>query len=112
MIQQNCDAAGRVLSQELVAELAQYVPGSESTQLHLQAEVWIHAPYHNEKFGSPQLMMWSFWAGLMTFRRWRQYNNLITKPQVLQSLLISRIHYIALELIVHAAINHSLCLFL
>lgn len=36
LIRQTCNAAGRVLSQKIVDELHQYVPGSEGTQTYLQ----------------------------------------------------------------------------
>lgn len=64
LIRQNCDAAGRVLSQKLVDELAVHVPGSESTQLYLQAEVWVHTPYRDDKFGPPQKATRSLWADI------------------------------------------------
>ena len=111
LIQQNCDAAGRILSQKSVDELAAHVPGSSATQLYLQAEVWIHAPYRDNAFGTPLEKTRCLWAGLMVFRRWRQY--IILSPGLkLSSHFISRLHYLTLELLVHAAINHFLCLFL
>lgn len=67
LICQNCDAAGRVLSQTLVQQLALHVPGSEASQLYLQASVWIHVPYRDNMFGSPKKMTTSLSAGLMTF---------------------------------------------
>ena len=54
LICQNCDAAGRVLNQKVVDELSKYVPGSEGTQMYLQAQVWIHAPYRESNFGTPR----------------------------------------------------------
>ena len=110
LINQNCDAAGRVLCQQVITELEQYVPGSEATQLYLQAEVWMHAPYRSY-CGSPYQMTRSLWAGLMTFRRWRQF-IILSGNLKLSCHFISRLHYVTIELIVHAAINHFLCLFL
>uniref|UniRef100_A0A1X7VFT4 Uncharacterized protein n=1 Tax=Amphimedon queenslandica TaxID=400682 RepID=A0A1X7VFT4_AMPQE len=71
LINQNCDAAGRVLNQTLINELKKHVPGSEASQLYLQASAWVHVPYHNNEFGPPKVMARSLWAGLQTFRRWR-----------------------------------------
>ena len=111
LINQNCDAAGRVLNAKLIEELAKHVPGSEATQLYLQASVWVHVPYRNNKFGPPAEMARSLWAGLLTFRRWRQY--IILSPKLkLKDHFISRAHYITIELMVHAAILHFLALFL
>ena len=53
LIKQNCDATSRVLTQKAVDELASNIPDSEGTQLFLQAAVWTHAPYRNDKFGPP-----------------------------------------------------------
>ena len=76
-IRQNCHVTSRVLTQAVVDDLKMYVPGSQGTQLHvymyLQAAVWKHAPYRNEKFGPPPAIAQSLWAGIMTWRRWRQY---------------------------------------
>ena len=44
---QNCDAKSRVLTQAVVNELGTYVPGSQATQLYLQAAVWTHSPYRS-----------------------------------------------------------------
>lgn len=39
-IKQNCDATSRVLTQNTIEELQAHVPGSQGTQLYLQAAVW------------------------------------------------------------------------
>ena len=72
-MRQDCDATSRVLTQDVVEALASTVPGSQATQLYIQASVWIHAPFRNEKFGPPTSVARSLWAGVMTWRRWRQY---------------------------------------
>jgi len=33
----------------------------------LQASLWMHDPYRNEKFGSPVAVTQSLWAGVMTW---------------------------------------------
>ena len=63
-IHQNCDATSRVLTNLVVSELAKNVPGSEATQLYLQASVWLHAPFRNENFGSPLEVAQSLWLEL------------------------------------------------
>uniref|UniRef100_A0A1X7U6J9 Uncharacterized protein n=1 Tax=Amphimedon queenslandica TaxID=400682 RepID=A0A1X7U6J9_AMPQE len=111
LIAQNCDATERVLNDKLIDELAKHVAGSEATQLYLQASVWILAPYRNSKYGQPEQVVQSIWAGLSTFRRWRQF--IIASPALkLKNHFISRPHYVTLELLVHAAILHFLGLFL
>jgi hypothetical protein len=52
-IRQNCDATSRVLTDTLIDELKTYVPSSTATELYLQAAVWTHAPYRNDRFGLP-----------------------------------------------------------
>ena len=111
LIKQNCDATSRVLSQKAVDELASSVPDSEGTQLLLQAAVWTHAPFRNEKFGPPPSVARSLWAGLMTWRRWRQF-ICISDSLSLTTNFISRSHYITEELLVHAGILHQLSLYL
>ena len=73
LVKQNCDATSQVLSQKAVDELASSIPDSEGTQLYLQAAVWTLAPFRNKKFGPPPAITRSLWAGLMTWRRWRQF---------------------------------------
>lgn len=63
LICQNCDATGRVLNQKVVDELSKYVPGSEGTQMY---------------FGTPLEITRRLWAGLMTFKRWRQGIMIVT----------------------------------
>lgn len=110
-IRQNCDATARVLTQSVVDDLATYVPGSRATQLYLQAAVWTHTPFRIDGFGSPTDVARSLWAGLMTWRRWRQY--VVLHPSLtLKTHFISRPHYITEELLVHAGINHLLCMYL
>ena len=111
LIKQNCDATSRVLSQKAINELASNVPDSEGTQLFLQAAVWTHAPFRNDKFGSPPVVTRSLWAGLLTWRRWRQFIN-ISDSLSLTINFISRSHYITEELLVHAGILHQLSLYL
>lgn len=90
-IRQNCDATSRVLTQTVIHDLEAHVPGSNVTQLFLQAAVWTHAPYRNDKFGSPPAVVKSLWAGIMTWRRWRQY--VILSPSLsLSNDFISRPH--------------------
>ena len=50
---QNCVATTRVLTNTVITELQTHVPASNATQLYLQAAVWTHCSYHNEKLGSP-----------------------------------------------------------
>ena len=52
----------------------------------------------------------SLWAGLMTWRRWRCYIK-ITEGLTLTDNFISYAHYLTVELLVHAGINHQLALF-
>ena len=71
----------------------------------------IHAPYRESNFGTPLKITRSLWAGLMTFRKWRQ--SIILSPSLkLSTYFISRSHYITIELLVHAVINHFLSLYL
>ena len=70
ILRQNCDATSRVLTQDVTEALASSVVGSKATQLYLQASVW---PFRNENFGPPASVARSLWAGVMTWRRWRQY---------------------------------------
>ena len=70
---QNCDTTSRVLTSSVIDELKLHVPASNATQLYLQAAVWTHSPYRNDKFGTPPDIVRSLWAGIMTWRRWRQY---------------------------------------
>lgn len=109
-VKQNCDATARILTQNIVSELAQHVPESTGTQLYLQASVWTHAPYRNNEFGTPEEVVQSLWAGLMTWRRWRRYVQ-ITEGLTLGANFISYSHYMTEELLVHAGINHQLVLF-
>ena len=113
-MRQNCDATSRALTQDVVEALASTVPGSQATQLYIQASVhalfMIHAPFRNEKFGPPTSVACSLWAGVMTWRRWRQY--VIISPNLsLSQNFISRGHYVTLELLAHAGINYMLCLY-
>ena len=62
-IRQNCDATSRILNQSLISELETCVPASNGTQLYLQAAIWTHAPYRNDKFGTPPEVVRSLWAG-------------------------------------------------
>ena len=108
---QNCDATTRVLKDTVITELQSHVPASNATQLYIQAAVWTHCPYRNEKFGPPPTIVRSLWAGLMTWRRWRQY--IILSPTLsLEVHYMSRQHYLTEEVLVHAGINHLLCLYL
>lgn len=77
----------------------------------LQAAVWTHAPYRNDKFGPTPLVVRSLWAGIMTWRRWRQY-IILTPHRSLSNNFISRAHYLTEEVLVHAGINHLLCIYL
>ena len=72
-VHQNCDATARVLTSNVIDELKLHIPASNATQLYLQAAVWTHCPYWNDKYGSPLAIVRSLWAGIMTWRRWRQY---------------------------------------
>ena len=110
-IRQNCDATSRVLTQTTIDELKAHVPGSQGTQLYLQAAVWTHVPYRNDKFGSPPAIGRSLWAGIMTWRRWRQY-ILVTPTLSLTTNFVSRAHYLTEEVLVHAGINHLLCMYI
>ena len=110
-IHQNCDATTRVLTNTVITELQAHVPASNATQLYIQAAVWTHCPYRNENFGSPPSIARSLWAGLMTWRRWRQYIS-ISPGLSLETNFISRQHYLTEEVLVHAGINHLLCLYL
>ena len=66
--------------------------------------------FRNEKFGPPASIAQSLWAGVMTWRRWRQY--IIVSPELsLTRNFISRSHYLTLELLAHAGINYLLCLY-
>lgn len=108
---QNCDATTRVLTSTVIKELQAHVPASNATQLYIQAAVWTHCPYRNEKYGLPPSIARSLWAGLMTWRRWRQYIN-ISPTLSLEINFLSRQHYLTEEVLVHAGINHLLCLYL
>ena len=108
---QNCDATTRVLTNTVITELQAHVPASNATQLYIQAAVWTHCPYRDEKYGSPPSITRSLWAGLMTWRRWRQYIN-ISPSLSLEINFISRQHYLTEEVLVHAVITHFLCLYL
>ena len=109
-IKQNCDATTRVLTRATIEDLATHVPESRGTQLYLQAAVWTHEPFRNNKFGPPPVVARSLWAGLMTWRRWRRYIQ-STPGLTLTNNFISRSHYMTEELLVHAGINHLLSLF-
>ena len=109
-IKQNCDATSRLLTDKVIDELVQYVPESKGTQLYLQAAVWTHEPFCNDKFGPPPKVVRSLWAGLMTWRRWYRYVQ-VTPALTLTYNFISRSHYMTEELLVHAGINHQLTLF-
>ena len=92
-MRQNCDATTRVLTNAVIKELQANIPASNATQLYIQAAVWTHSPYRNERFGSPPQMVRSLWAGLMTWRRWRQYVNI--SPSLSWEIhFISRQHYL------------------
>lgn len=108
-IKQNCDATVRIISQNIIQKLAEHVPESTGTQLFLQAAVWTHEPFRNNKFGSPPQVVRSLWAGLVTWRRWRSYIK-ITDGLTLQNNFLSSAHYMTEELLVHAGINHQLAL--
>ena len=109
-IRQNCDATTRILTTTTIQQLAEYVPESKGTQLYLKAAVWTHEPYRNDKFGPPTKVCRSLWAGLMTWRRWYRYVQIV--PELtLTNNFISRSHYMTEELLVHAGINHQLALF-
>ena len=110
-IRQNCDATSRVLTQRVIIELQSHVPESQGTQLYLLAVVWTHAPYRDDKFGPPPAIVRSLWAGLMTWRRWRQYIVLVPSLS-LTANFISRPHYLTEEVLVHAGINHMICMYL
>lgn len=110
-IHQNCDATSRVLTNRVIDELKVHVPASNATQLYLQAAVWTHCPYRNENYGPPPAIARSLWAGIMTWRRWRQYINLMPGLS-LETNFMSRQHYLTEEVLVHAGINHLLCLYL
>ena len=109
-INQNCDATCRVLTDKTVQELATYVPEARGTQLYLKASYWVHAPFRNSSFGSPPTIVRSLWAGLMTWRRMRCYIQVI-EGLTLSINFISYSHYLTLELLVHAGINHQLALY-
>ena len=111
LVKQNCDATSRVLSQKAVDELASNIPDSEGTQLYLQAAVWTHAPFRNDKFGPPPAVARSLWAGLITWWRWRRFID-VSDGLSLTTNFISRSHYITDELLVHAGILHQLSLYL
>ena len=110
-VKQNCDATARLLTCTTIAQLAKYVPESKGTQLYLQAAVWTHEPFRNDRFGPPTKVVRSLWAGIMTWRRWRHYIE-ITQGLTLTTNFISRSHYMTEELLVHAGINHQLSLYL
>ena len=110
-IRQNCDATSLVLTDALIDELKTYVPSSTATQLYLQAAVWTHALYRNDKFGPPPVVARSLWAGIMTWRRWRQY-IIVTPHLSLSNNFISQAHYLTEEVLVHAGINHLLCIYI
>ena len=103
-IEQSCDAATRVLTAVTIQELATHVPESRGTQLYLQAAVWTHEPFRNNKFGPPPVVARSLWAGLMTWQRWRRY----IQSTPLTDNFISPSHYMTEELL---SINHLLALF-
>jgi len=91
-IYQNCDATSQ-LTQTTIEELQLHVLGSKGTQLYLQAAVWTHALYRNDKFGSPSFIAKSLWAGIMTWRCWWQF--IISTPGLsLSENFISRPHYL------------------
>ena len=107
---QNCDATSRVLSQKAVDELAANVPDTKGTRLFLQAAVWTHAPFRNDKFGPPPDVIRSLWAGLMIWQRWRQF-VIVSDSLSLANYFISHSHYITEELLVHAGILHQLSIY-
>ena len=110
LIKQNCDATTRILTKTTISELHAHVPESKGTQLYLQAAVWTHEPFRNDRFGPPTKVARSLWAGLMTWRRWRRYIQLSANLSLTDNF-ISRSHYITEELLVHAGICHQLALF-
>lgn len=109
-IRQNCDATTRVLTTTTIQQLAERVPESKGTQLYLKAAVWTHEPYRNDKFGPPTKVCQSLWAGLMTWRRWYRYIQIVPELTLTENF-ISRSHYMTEELLVHAGINHQLAFF-
>ena len=110
-VRQNCDATARVLSRGTIEDLTKFLPSAKATKLYLQASLWIHEPFRNEKFGSPKAGTRSLWAGIMTIRRWRSY-IVLTDDVTLRDNWISRGHYMTLELMAHAGIIHQLALYL
>ena len=110
-IRQNCDATVRVISKATIEELKTHIPQANATRLYLQASLWIHEPFRNEKFDSPIAVTQSLWAGVMTWRRWRKYVELASSI-TLQENFISRSHYLTLELLAHSGILHQLVLYL
>ena len=110
-VRQNCDATVRVISKATIEALKEHMPEAKATRLYLQASLWIHEPFRNEKFGSPMAVVQSLWAGVMTWRRWRKYVELASGIG-LQDNFISRSHYLTLELLGHAGILHQLVLYL
>ena len=87
-IRQNCDAKSRVLTQTTIDELQRHIPGLEGTQLYLQAAVWTHTPYRNDKLGSLPAIVRSLWAGIMTWRRWWQYIIITSEMTLSQDHII------------------------
>ena len=70
-VHQNCDATVRVISKTTVEDLKTHIPQANTTCLYLQASLWMHEPFCNEKFGSPPAVTQSLyiWAGVMIWRR-------------------------------------------
>ena len=110
-VRQNCDATARVLSRSTIDDLSTIIPSAKATKLYLQASIWIHEPFRNEKFGSSIAVTKSLWAGIMTWRRWRRY-IVLSNDVTLKDNWISRGHYMTLELMAHAGILHQLALYL
>ena len=88
-----------------------HVPRAKCTRLYLQASLWTHELFWNEKFGSPLAVVQSLWAGVMTLQRWRKYIELASKV-TLQENFISRSHYLTLELLAHCGVLHQLVMYL
>ena len=80
-----------MLTQSTYEELRLHVPGSQGTQLYLQAAVCTHAPYRNDKFGSLSDIVKSLWAGIMTWRRWRQYIIITPETSLTENLYLVHI---------------------
>ena len=62
---QNCDVT--IIIQHATEGPEVHVPKSSATQLYIQATIWAHESYRNNKFGPPPTVVRSLWTSLVTW---------------------------------------------